>query len=674
MQTLSWYVARLMAMSPREVSWRVRTSLRSRVDYAVAPLRRRPRRRSALLSGGQQYITPAFRVCDLDVGAWQRPGTSGEAQAWCQRLVERAERIAAHHLSFFDLDNKHLGDPIDWNRDHKSGCAAPLRFAPGIDYRDVRVTGDCKFVWEPNRHHQFVVLARAYRASGERRFAEAVVEQWDSWMAQCPFGIGMNWRSHLELGIRLINWVWAFDLIREANVLDQADETRWLQSCQAHIWEIARSYSRGSSAGNHRVGEAAGVYIATSYLSGLRGARAWRDEAHDMLEDEILRQTFDDGGPREQALGYHLFVLQFFLVCGLVGRRTGDEFSATYWERLERMLGFVAELAAGGDALPVFGDCDDGYVLDLGAGRPDAQALLTLGATVFAERDFGLAARGDAEMARWLPLTPQADDAALRVTSPARLRSTAFEHTGYYLLQSGTDGEADRISVVFDCGALGLVPLAGHGHADALSFTLRAFGRDVLVDPGTYDYFTYPEWRRYFRGTSAHNTIMIDGENQSELRGAFLWARPATAHCLAWQPSENGGTVAGRHDGYTRLSEPVVHSRTITLDGVRRVVTVRDDLTGRGVHDVQLNLHFAEDCVVTPRDGQTYDVNTGAGMVTAHLDPCLDVARVHGPEAPIGGWVSRGYHHKVPATTLVGRVQMHERLTVVCRFEIGAAR
>lgn len=55
--------------------------------------------------------------------------------------------------------------------------------------------------------------------------------------------------------------------------------------------------------------------------------------------------------------------------------------------------------------------------------------------------------------------------------------------------------------MVFDCGLLGMEPLAGHGHADALSFALRAFGSDVLVDPGTYDYFSYPTWREYFRST-----------------------------------------------------------------------------------------------------------------------------------------------------------------------------
>lgn len=133
-----------------------------------------------------------------------------------------------------------------------------------LDYRDLRVTGDAKVVWEPIRHHHLVVLARAYRATGDVRYASAVVEQLESWLEQCPFGQGMNWRSPLELAIRLINWVWAVDLIREAGLVKGMLQACLRQAAYLHLWEITRKYSRGSSANNHRIGEAAGVFTASS--------------------------------------------------------------------------------------------------------------------------------------------------------------------------------------------------------------------------------------------------------------------------------------------------------------------------------------------------------------------------------------------------------------------------
>ncbi len=105
------------------------------------------------------------------------------------------------------------------------------------------------------------------------------------------------------------------------------------------------------------------------------------------------------------------------------------------------------------------------------------------------------------------------------------MHSEAFPDTGLYLLQAGAAASPDRLSVTLDAGPLGYGVLAAHGHADALAVTLRIGGHDVLVDPGTYDYFTHPEWRTYFRGTPAHNTVTIDDANQSEMLGPFLWGR-----------------------------------------------------------------------------------------------------------------------------------------------------
>lgn len=235
-----------------------------------------------------------------------------------------------------------------------------MRFAPWIDYRDFAVTGDCKFVWEPNRHHQLVVLGRAYRATGDVHYAAAIKEQLGSWLEQCPYGIGMNWRSPLELGVRLINWAWALDLVRDSGVLDEALRTRLLNSAYLHLWEISRKYSRGSSVNNHLVGEAAGVYIGSTYFHNLKHATRWRARSREILCEEILRQTYPDGCTREQALGYHMFVLQFFLLAGLVGRWSGEDFPPAYWERLEPMFAFVGAMSEGGRTLPMLGDCDDG--------------------------------------------------------------------------------------------------------------------------------------------------------------------------------------------------------------------------------------------------------------------------------------------------------------------------
>jgi hypothetical protein len=644
MQSVDWYVNRLRTMSAAEIAWRVSGIARDAADRVRFALNRYPQA-SDVPSG----TPPGLRLTDVPVG-WI--GLAEEPLAtWRGALVARADRVLVHRFTFFGLKDADLGSPIDWNRDHESGLASPMSFAPAIDYRDASSAGDAKVVWEPSRHQHLVVLARAYRATGDVRYAREVVAQIVSWLDQSPFWRGMNWRSPLEFAIRVINWVWALDLIRESGALDDATDRRIRHAAFLHTWEIVRKYSRGSSANNHLVGEAAGVYVATAYFPDMPHAAAWHEESRAILEREVVAQTYADGGTREQATGYHLFVLQFYLACGAVARRQGRDFSPEYWGRIGRMYDFVAALVEGGP-LPMIGDADDGYVLDLGSGGVDMPGLLSIGADIFNRPDLARAAGGPQEWAFWLrgsPSVPVSPPAAPAV----HLTSRSLEHSGYYILQSGTG--AAGVSIVIDCGELGYGPLAAHGHADALSLMVRVNGHDVLVDPGTYDYFTYPEWRRYLRSTHAHNTVAVDGVDQSVMAGAFMWSHRARARCVSWSPAHEGGVFEGEHDGYARLPDPVIQRRRISLVGTTGVIQITDTIVARAPHVVECRFHFAETCDVAIVAAHEVRIVSPSSSLRMTMDPRMTLTLVAGVEGPDGGWVSRGYHRKAPAAMVIAK-------------------
>jgi uncharacterized heparinase superfamily protein len=659
-------------MSTAEIIWRLSGAVRDASDRLRFALKWYPKA-SDVPSGSP----PAFRLTDIPVG-WSGMGHE-PLTTWRRALVARADHLLAHRFTFFNLVNRDLGNPVDWNRDHESGRAAPMSFAPAIDYRDASSAGDAKVVWEPSRHQHLVVLARAYRATGDIQYAREVVAQIESWLDQSPFWRGMNWRSPLEFAIRIINWVWALDLIRESGVVNDATDQRIRHAVYLHVWEIARKYSRGSSANNHLVGEAAGVYVATAYFSDMPRAAALRAESRAILEREVAAQTHADGGTREQATGYHLFVLQFYLACGSVAKREGADFGPEYWRCVERMYDFVLALVEGGP-MPMIGDADDGYVLDLGVGGIDMPGLLSVGADAFGRSDLARMAGGSQEWAFWLrgqPSAPETSREALgndhsrahRAARPIGLVSKALVHSGYYLLQAGTD--VSGISVVIDCGELGYGPLAAHGHADALSLVLRVDGQDVLVDPGTYDYFTFPEWRRYLRGTQAHNTVTIDGKDQSVITGAFMWGRRAVARCVSWSPDSRGGVFEGEHDGYVRLPDPVAHRRRISLDGVAGVLTITDAIVARAQHVVECRFHFAETCVVSTIDTNELAVTTPSSTLKMTIDSRLTTRLVSGNAGPDGGWVSRGYHRKVAAPVVIAEGVVDGTTSIETLIRIG---
>ncbi len=646
-------------MSAGELAWRLRASARDRLDRLRVRRRQRPRPPSDLLETGSKIgellrlPTPGFRVTDMDVGEWAGSDTPEPFARWRQRLVARANEIAAGRLSYFDLVNHPHGDPIDWHKDHASGRQAPLIFSGSIDYRDFDQVGDCKYVWEPNRHHHLVVLARAYRATGDTKYARAVVAQLASWLDANPYGIGMNWRSPLELAVRLINWVYAVDMIRESGLLAGEVLARFLDAVHRHVWEIQRKYSQASSANNHLIGEAAGVFVATTYFKPMRGVSPWRVQSRDILRRAIVDQTYPDGGNREQAFGYHLFVLQFFLVAGLAARRAGEDFPSDYWTVLESMFTFAGKLAEGGP-VPMYGDSDDGYVLDLDDGPADVETWLAVGAVLFKRADLRARAGRFSEPARWL-LGREARAVYADLESPdldTRITSHAFDETGLYLLQSGHLALPDRISVTVDGGELGFRSIAAHGHADALSITLRAFGREVFVDPGTYDYFTYPEWRTYFRSTRAHNTVEIDGEDQSIMLGPFMWGRRAECTVQAWQPNDHGGRIVLEHDGYARLATPAIHRRTVELDGPTRRVTIVDEIQSDAPHDVAAYFHLAEPWRASAGADNRVVWSCDYGTVELIFASDVAVEIIRGQEEPVGGWMSRAYHHKADIATI----------------------
>jgi len=654
MQPLNWYLHRARAMSPAEVAWRVRSELRDAIDRFRIPLGIVPRLPKGAPAGGG--ASGGFRTTDIVPGAWNGEPSDPRIRGWSERLKGRADALLGNRVTFFNLEKVFLGDPIDWNRDHESGKPGPRRLSQTIDYRDFTVTGDAKMVWEPNRHHHLVVLGRAYRAFGDPLYAAEAIRQIASWIDDNPFGCGMNWRSPLELGIRIINWVWALDLVRDHRDRPRGFDDRVRETAWRHLREVAGRYSRGSSANNHLIGEAAGVFVGSAWFPDLPGASGWKEESREILSREILRQTYADGCTREQALGYHLFVLQFFLVAGIVGKRIGMDFPAPYWERVGKMLEFAGALSEGGP-LPPFGDCDDGYVLDLAGGGNDVHELLAIGAVFLERPDFLPGADGSGEAAWWLLGARSTNrlDAFRSSRKGRRARSIAFPESGFYLLQRGSVEGEDRVSVLFDCAELGYGSIAAHGHADALSFTLRVGGRDVFVDPGTFDYFAYPEWRNYFRTTAAHNTLEIDGIDQSVMLGPFLWGSRAHARCIRFETEGEGGIVVGEHDGYARLPAPVRHSRTLGMDPGSGVIEVIDEIESGGAHDVRILFHVSEECTVEMDGTSTARIGVGPSTVLLDVDPALVVALVSGIESPIFGWVSRGYHRKSPSTTIVAR-------------------
>jgi len=620
----------------------------------------------------------AVQVPAPDLQATPKSWVSIPAGLQQSAYVAAAERICHGQLDIFALRGVNLGQPPRWNHDPKSGIQAPLVYGKTLDYRDPDLVGDIKYLWEPNRHLHLVTLAQAYAISGAAKYFDELAEQLDSWFIACPSGQGPNWASALEAAIRLINWSIAWQLIGGA-ACPQFDSARyagvrlrWLQSVYRHAEFVRGWFSLHSSANNHLIGEAAGLFVAGLTWPHWRRAATWTATGMRVLEREALLQNAADGVNREQAVAYQQFVLDFLIFCLLGARANGRRFSPEYESRIEAMLDYLASIMDAGGNVPQLGDADDGQVARLaqGEGFCAYRSLLATGAILFGRGDFKLKAGPLDDKTRAL-IGAKADEQyagldARRTRLPPR---RSFPEGGYYVLGCDFDTPAE-IRLVADAGPLGYRSIAAHGHADALAFTLSAGGQELLIDPGTYAYHTQGAWRQYFRGTSAHNTLRIDGLDQSVQGGNFLWLAKANAGCSLWLSSAEKDCFEGWHDGYRRLDDPVRHRRLIGLDKAARRIVVEDHLEMGEDHEVELFFHCHEESTLVP---------TGWGYLVRRENCALRIAlpqaggaRVQvyrGSLAPMSGWVSRAFDRRAPAPTIAWSARLSGH--AVLRTEIS---
>ena len=414
------------------------------------------------------------------------------------------------------------------------------------------------------------------------------------------------WRYHLHY----FEWAWSFLAHRDREWARRSFASLWAS------WRDATPVGRGDAWSPYVVSLRAWVLCGIS--EGLVAGSGLEPEVRRTL---ALHAAFVRLHLEQDVGGNHL-IKNLKALVGL-GVFLGDDGLVRRGSRhLARQLP-VQVLADGGhyERSPsyhcqVLGDLVDIERLLAAAGKPPVPGL----------------AEAIAAMRRWLGVVllpdgdvPLANDTTL--AGPDRLRALApspadrrplalLQPSGYAVLRGG-----DRVVVLADVGEPCPPDLPAHAHADCLSFELVVDGRRVIVDTGTSTYAPGSR-RRHERSTAAHNTVEVDGEDQTEVWGVFRAARRARPRLERAQVDGSEVLLSASHDGYERLRGRPRHRRTWRVN--ERGVEVEDEVTGRGAHDLVLRWHVAPGLAVERRaDGS---VAVGPLLIEAGTHtPLLDL-------------------------------------------------
>ena len=391
------------------------------------------------------------------------------------------------------------------------------------------------------------------------------------WIARNPVGNADAWEPY-TVSLRIVNWIRRFlkpdirSSVPSHWLSSLYQQTQWLeQNIEYHI--LANHYLKNGKA----------LFFAGMYFNGAE-ADGWLRLGSAILRKEADEQILEDGGHYERSPMYHSIILWDYLDALNLIRSSADFFDPELNEYLEiktrLALEFLHDICLPDGRIPLFNDSA-----------------------------FGIAAE---------PIDIWRYAYNLMNYVPSRsvngLNTIQKAASGYFVMHHMSD------KMVLDCGIIGPDYQPGHAHCDTLSYELALDGKTVFVDSGVHDYENSPT-RRYARSTAAHNTVVVDGMEQSEVWGTFRVARRAAPITAKLEKlSESQCRFEGSHDGYRRLGGGVVHTRTVDYDASLGW-SVCDHVSGGGTHQVQSHIHIHPDFRATLQDATVTIIDKLGGRI-----------------------------------------------------------
>ncbi len=488
---------------------------------------------------------------------------------YIRRLTQLADEILQGRIPILGAAIDY-GASVSWRRDPERGVETPATYFRGIPYLDVTAAGDHKLIWEVNRHQHLVLLAQAHALTGREDYCEHVFHQLEHWWTENPFQRGINWTSALEVAFRALSWLWIWHLL--GSKMPLAFRQRFLAELYRHGLHLEYNLSIYFSPNTHLLGEAVALHALGRLFPAFPRCDRWRAVGREVVREHMETRVQKDGSYFEQSTYYHVYALDMFAFHAVL-----EEVPESYREGLFRMAEFLASLVSDSGDLPFLGDDDGGRFFSPYVTRSRfARATLATASALVGKRFFAYNQLDIDEIALWWlgPERRKNDFAETLQRGPQ-----AFRDAGIVVMRRGS------ICTLFDAGPFG-PGSAGHSHSDSLSLVVTVGDCEVLIDSGTYSYMDR-EWRGYFRGSSAHNTVRIDGHDQAVTSGPFRWTAKPEVRLLAFDSNadQDHAVATCSYQGFTQ---------TRTVDFINNELTVIDEIDGpAGEHDIEQFWHFA---------------------------------------------------------------------------------
>lgn len=529
-EKIKWYINRLKIMSLNEICWRVYQKLLSKNEKRLFN-----KKNIKVI-----HVIKGYKFYKYSKNFEESKGILNFANSdYSEKYIDK----------FWDKYSYKVNGENAWNYGFQTNNKWSNIFSYDLDYKQKDSIGDARTNWEVNRHYHLTQLAKLYYVTGKSSYVEELEKAFYDWNEKNSFLMGIAWTSVMEVSIRSFSWLVILSFLKEKgyeNKKISEDLKRGILNSTEYTFN---HYSRYSSANNHLIIEIVNIGIVGVIFNIPKCVNL----CNKILKREMVIQNNEDGVNKEQSPHYQSFILEGIILYVMACRKNNITYPHELDNILKKMCEYITDLSDIYNNIPNLGDDDNGKILDLsGVIFNHYRYVLQLGSLLFKTKYTNL--EDLHENVNWLFDTKTAYDV---IGEYDNSKSKIYEIGGRSILKY----KKENIETVMtlDHGELGFSSLAAHGHADALSITLTVNGEEFIIDPGTYIYHIEREWRDYFRKTINHNTITVDGREQSEIKGAFLWGRRANSKLIYSNLNDEVDSVECEHDGY----KPVTHKRQI---------------------------------------------------------------------------------------------------------------
>ncbi len=424
-----------------------------------------------------------------------------------------------------------------------------------------------------------IILLKAYVFTNNQNFLFKLKELINSWIDNTKPGAAVSWDPY-PTSIRIVNWLVVLNKLVSMNHEDGKFLKRLTDSIvnQTNFLYNNLEYDLNN---NHLTSNAKSLVWAGVLLDGAKDSKKWLLKGLKVLNKRFDEEISDDGFQYEASTSYQILsILDYIETYLLLAINGMDDKINIDKKSLETMVSALGAVLYNDGCMPLLNDSVLGYPIK-------ANELMAACAVFFKRPDFKFFSGGASlEYLLWLFGINGLDTYKKLESKPPLNTSTALYNAGYFIMRSGF--EKDDTCIIFDCGPIGPKHCPGHGHSDALSFELFAFGKQLIVDPGVYSYNS-SKYRYFFKSTANHNTIVIDGKDQSELIGSFRVGKTAKTELENWESKAEYDIVEGLHKGY----KGVTHKRKIEFYKPYDII-ISDSLEGKGSHNAEAVFIFSE--------------------------------------------------------------------------------